>query len=673
MTKLVKIKLLSSALFNNASGDGLIDLDSISDEFGLFYIPSKRIKGALRESATEILEMQNFSNSDIKKQINALFGTSKNEGLIELFDAHLENKEFYKKLSLEFGRNSILNLNSLILNQTSLDDNGVAKDGSLRKLRVIKSGLVFEMKIILKDEKFKDLIELSFRNLRRIGSSRNRGLGEIECEVYEFEDEKESEFSGDSILITLKEGASITLKKGDNFNIGSYDYIPATTLKGAILAKLIGELKDEFAKKAVVKNGYLFEDSKIYYPVPKNLEKYKYPENEKEKSLIFDSFMQNNDNKKTSLGKFFNINGKEVSTKKLKMESFFHTKRVREKQSSDKDDGAIFVYEALSKDQIFKAEVICDSVLLEKVKKEVGSSIKFGRSKNQGYSNAKISINMSKSSSVKKELKEFYMVCQSPLVLFDENGLTSPDIENLKRYLKFDIDEIKSKARFSRHKFYKLSYKSKIPETLAFEAGSVFKITLKNPNDVNFIENGFGELVEHGYGEVKIYESFSGLNLKESKRESRDNKIDFTKISDNQKEIVLKILKDKIYSEIMLDLDYLKEPIAYKDEKLTSSEYSKLESIALKCNNFEEFQKELNETKENVNKNEKMELTTFNQKIKDKCKEFEPYEIDKLFKDKNYSNLEKDFIDKYGDEIQIRAFVNKIRYLKKKEQKNAKN
>lgn len=671
MTKLVKIKLLSSALFNNASGDGLIDLDSISDEFGLFYIPSKRIKGALRESATEILEMQNLASDEIERQINTLFGTAKNDGLIELFDAHLENKEFYKKLSLEFGRNSILNLNSLILNQTSLDDNGVAKDGSLRKLRVIKSGLVFEMKIILKDEKFKDLIELSFRNLRRIGSSRNRGLGEIECEVYEFEDEKESEFSGDSILITLKEGASITLKKGDNFNIGSYDYIPATTLKGAILAKLIGELKDEFAKKAVVKNGYLFEDSKIYYPVPKNLEKYKYPENEKEKSLIFDSFMQNDDNKKTSLGKFFNINGKEVSTKKPKMESFFHTKRVREKQSSSKDDGAIFVYEALSKDQIFKAEVICDSVLLEKVKKEVGSSIKFGRSKNQGYSNAKISINISKSDSAKKELKEFYLVCQSPLVLFDENGLTSPNIENLKRYLKFDIDEIKSKARFSRHKFYKLSYKSKIPETLAFEVGSVFKITLKEPKEVSYLENGFGELVEHGYGQVKIYENFNGLNLPKDKSKKSDKKMDFTRISDSEKRVVLKVLKDKIYSEIMLDVKYIiKEKITYKDESLTQSEYSRLESIASNSSSFEEFKKELNKKKQN-SKGE--ELTTFNQKIKNKCKEFKPYAIDKLFKDKNYSNLEKVFIDKYGDEIQVRAFVNKIRYLKKKEQKNAKN
>ncbi|MSN96885.1 hypothetical protein F1B92_06860 [Campylobacter sp. FMV-PI01] len=155
MTKLVKIKLLSNALFSNASGDGLIDLDSISDEFGIFYIPSKRIKGALRESATEILEMQNLASDEIERQINTLFGTAKNDGLIELFDAHLENFDFYKKLSLEFGRNSILNLNSLILNQTSLDDNGVAKDGYLRKLRVIKSGLVFEMKIILKDENLK--------------------------------------------------------------------------------------------------------------------------------------------------------------------------------------------------------------------------------------------------------------------------------------------------------------------------------------------------------------------------------------------------------------------------------------------------------------------------------------------------------------------------------------
>ncbi|MSN96886.1 hypothetical protein F1B92_06865 [Campylobacter sp. FMV-PI01] len=478
---------------------------------------------------------------------------------------------------------------------------------------------------------------------------------------------QEDDILDDGIVIKLKEPTAITLKKGDNFNIKSYKYIPATTLKGAILSKLSGELRDEFAKKAIVKNGYLFENSKIYYPVPKNLEKYKYPKNEEEKSLVFDSFMQGDENKKRSLGEFFSINNEEIYIKSPKIESFFHMQRDRQKQSSNKNNGAIFAYEALSKNQAFKAEIICDNDLLEKVKKEVGNNIKFGRSKNQGYSNSKISINISKNSNLDKKLQEFYMVCQSPLVLFDENGIFSPDICSFKRYL--EIEKIESKARFSRHKFYKLDYKSKIPEVLAFEVGNVFKITLKEPIDVSYLENGFGELVEHGYGQVKIYENFNGLNLKESKRESRDNKIDFTKISDSQKEIVLKILKDKIYSEILLDARYIKDEITHKDESLTQNEYSRLENTALKSASFEEFKNELNKAKQSNSDNK--ELTTFNQKIKDKCKEFTPYGLDKFFEDKIYSNLKKDFIDKYKDEIQIKAFVNKIRYLKKKDQKNA--
>lgn len=663
MTKLVKIKLLSNALFDNASGDGLIDTDTISDDLGLFYIPSKRIKGALRESAIEILEMQNFGSNEINSKINTLFGTPKNNGLIELFDAHLKNRDFYKNLSYEFGKSFILNLNSLILNQTSLDDKGVAKDGSLRKLRVIKSGLVFEMKVILKDESFSKLLNLSFKNLRRIGSGRNRGLGEIECEILDYESKENEHFGGDGIIIKLKEPTAITLKNGDNFNIGSYDYIPATTLKGAILAKLSGELKKEFEEKAIVKNGYLFENFKIYYPVPKNLEKYKYPKNSSDASLVFDSFLKNDENKKSSIGKFFNTANNEISTLIPKKESFFHTKRVRHLQRSDEKDGAIFVYEALSKDQIFKAKIFCDEDLLQKVKNEIGDNIKFGRSKNQGYSNAKISINISKNSGKTKTLKEFYLVCESPLVLFDENGVISPDLESFKRYL--EAEKIETKARFSRHKFYKLSYKSKIPETLAFEVGSVFKITLKKPMDVSFLENGFGELIEYGYGQVRVYESFEGLNLVKNDSKKDDIKMDFTKISNDEKAVIFKILKDKIYSEIMLDSQYLNDDIKHKNERLTQSEYSILESITLKSSSQDDFKKELEKKKDSCD-----ELSTFNQKIKDKCIEFNFYDLDKLFINQSYENLKDEFIKNFGYEIQKRALVNKIRYLKKKEQKN---
>ena len=60
----LKVKLVSPAL--TASGEGfgaIIDTDIVFDETGLPYIPAKRIKGCLLDSASEVEEM--FSKSEI--------------------------------------------------------------------------------------------------------------------------------------------------------------------------------------------------------------------------------------------------------------------------------------------------------------------------------------------------------------------------------------------------------------------------------------------------------------------------------------------------------------------------------------------------------------------------------------------------------------------------------
>jgi len=69
--------------------------------------------------------------------------------------------------------------------QTRIDDEGIADDHSLRTIRVIRKGLTFEGEIKTQipnaDSEF--LLELACANLRRIGTKRNRGLGEVKCSL----------------------------------------------------------------------------------------------------------------------------------------------------------------------------------------------------------------------------------------------------------------------------------------------------------------------------------------------------------------------------------------------------------------------------------------------------------------------------------------------------------
>ncbi|MBZ7995533.1 hypothetical protein AVCANL279_04730 [Campylobacter canadensis] len=175
---ILRITLSSNAIITNGNGDALIDLDSDYNKYGLPYISAKRIKGMLKDSANELISM----GQDIN--VLKLFGDENNEGIIKLSDATLENSEILEKLSSEFKTDIIKNSFSVILNQTSLDEFGVAKAGSLRRFRAYDKGLVFESEIEGNLEFQKDL-ELICLNLRYIGHKRTRGFGKVKCELIE--------------------------------------------------------------------------------------------------------------------------------------------------------------------------------------------------------------------------------------------------------------------------------------------------------------------------------------------------------------------------------------------------------------------------------------------------------------------------------------------------------
>ena len=150
------------------------DVVVLKDKNNLPYIPGKTIKGLLRDSLTEIVNVSDIISSD---NIDKLFGKEAEEYSINNEKAFFSNaklskveqKEITKELSIHLYKN---------LASTSIDKNGIAKEHSLRTMEVcIPVTLYGEIEINDKKNEYTDVFEKAFKWTRYIGVNRNRGLG----------------------------------------------------------------------------------------------------------------------------------------------------------------------------------------------------------------------------------------------------------------------------------------------------------------------------------------------------------------------------------------------------------------------------------------------------------------------------------------------------------------
>ncbi len=196
----LKVKLVSPAL--TASGEGLgaiIDTDIVFDETGLPYIPAKRIKGCLRDSAREVQEMFEKSEINYLPCIEKTFGVvgTKTSALVYISNLYIENyaknKEwlnyFLKSNAYKavLSKDRILETFTHIRRQTAIGEKGVAREHSLRTARVINKGTCFfgDIKTADKDDEIINTIALACLNFRHMGTMRNRGFGEIKCSLHD--------------------------------------------------------------------------------------------------------------------------------------------------------------------------------------------------------------------------------------------------------------------------------------------------------------------------------------------------------------------------------------------------------------------------------------------------------------------------------------------------------
>ena len=196
MSKLeIEITTLSPLHLGSGHADVMVDAEVVHDEFGMPYFPAKRFKGILFESALEVAEMAELSQSKFltRREVEKLFqhGMTSDVQLIfsDLFLPEIEKmREDWKYLQKKFAEFiqpvDVLKQYTDLRYQTRLKD-GIAADGSLHNMRTVDKGLTFYGTIEIEKGTGKEeqIIALALENLNAVGLKRNRGFGKIQAKL----------------------------------------------------------------------------------------------------------------------------------------------------------------------------------------------------------------------------------------------------------------------------------------------------------------------------------------------------------------------------------------------------------------------------------------------------------------------------------------------------------
>jgi CRISPR-associated protein Csx10 len=643
----MKIKMILLADAIPGSGNsiaGVIDREISYDSYGFPYIPSKRIKGILRESA-ENLRMPH----EKIKEIFGVRGSDKSCPLIldngrlpNIEELHSNYDNFNRKNSnYKLNINDVLNYFTYTRSQTTIDRNGIAKDKSLRISRVLKKGLIFNFHLEVPEEYVEDFERICLVT-RSFGSSRNRGFGEIKLVLDRTKDDDVKKIvqadintlEYGKINLNLKNESQLLVSNGVGMSQVSDDYIPGNFILGALAYSYIREKKsvdDSFHDlflSGKVKFGNLYpkptssKSSREYYPSPLSVKKVK--SSKKAPYLINRYFDLSNveldelDDNLIFKGGFSGYvssgNYKMVTSKEI--ESHHARSEDRGIAKSNKKEGDFYQFEVMAPDQSFQGQIMGPMAMLEKVKELLDKSniLRIGKSKTGQYakcSYAPVNIDRIDNESIEwRRHEELKLIAQSDLLLYNENGHPEPTADcfkyNIGEY--FNINNENPEELEILNAFLDKADKGgfvgvwKLPkiQVPVIRAGSVIILKNNTNSDIKIENEVFfiGERVEEGYGRIKVSDFGDDSDFLYTLEDSEynSNKEECEQFND--------LLSYVIDSELRRYLNF--QAIQLEREKINKSNSSTLAKVKLlikNSNSFSEFEDFLGELKSESQKN----------------------------------------------------------------------
>jgi hypothetical protein len=176
------------------------------DEFGLPYLSGKTLKGLLTASCGEIMAAldANKPGGTWQESAQRLFGGPGSVQQDARSWLHIGDATLPHDLQLAVREDILLNENisretilatlTTMRRQTAMSsETGAPLKESLRASRVIIRGVTFTANLLfLKSPEPKDvqLLAACIKGLKRVGTNRNRGLGQVLCQLYDVDSHK---------------------------------------------------------------------------------------------------------------------------------------------------------------------------------------------------------------------------------------------------------------------------------------------------------------------------------------------------------------------------------------------------------------------------------------------------------------------------------------------------
>lgn len=274
---ILKIKLLSDMCCGTGEGDGIRqDISSTYDKNGFPIIYGRRLKGLLRDKV-EFMKERGYIAEGMSEKI---FGTGYFKGNIRVGNAQLSNiNELKEELEcLTDDQRKIINPTSIeeiytVNRYSTAIDNGIAKEHSLRIVGMFPKGIEFKAVIEMDFSKDSDeftVIADACKLLRNMGVGRNRGYGEVRCELSE--DEENEKYENVRVPNQEIDTISYIIKNEDNIILKN-SYITGTALQGYFANRItkgnygisVNELLDNVKFSMAYPTNSMVEET---YPMP---------------------------------------------------------------------------------------------------------------------------------------------------------------------------------------------------------------------------------------------------------------------------------------------------------------------------------------------------------------------------------------------------------------------
>lgn len=402
---ILEMHLLSDAIPGSGEGlSGIIDIDISCDEYGIPYIPAKRIKGILRESALELRHIPGLLGhtvEDIFGKSGASQGTDFkiSDGTIRHYRVYkelLEYAAYNDRLAPLFSKEIVLDEFTYFRSRTNIDhESGSAKENTLRTSRVLKRGLTFYFQAEFPGQHSKD-IETICKVTLRFGLSRTRGLGEIRLTLLPAGEKSEIPLTPGintenfttgqqcKLILHIQNKGRIIVTSKVSKKQTTETYIPGSALLGMFANEFIRErhpdaphhdtyFRDIFLNGTVTFSNAYPEDKHLQdiLPTPVSIHK------EKDRDNYFDLAYETDFQKvldgeiatKEITHEFARIAGEEIIPYKTETTVEYHHSRPEDKGigHAREGNGVFFQYSVLEAEKNFRAEIHGPFHLLEPI------------------------------------------------------------------------------------------------------------------------------------------------------------------------------------------------------------------------------------------------------------------------------------------------------------------